>query len=152
MSSNFLLSVELIKLMGWLTKNEKTAIKALIKKAIFRGLGKELEKVTTSSHAEINNDMVHDTFVNFLVYLEETLLEALQQENVNKPLRESLISAIQDLKIDNIDTQTLWTSVKQAERELSQNEIHSAKQADAKKMLLEKIFKNWNPTKKEISH
>lgn len=148
MSSNFLLSVELIKLMGWLTKNEKTAVKALIKKAIFRGLGNELEKATTS----INNDMVHDTFVNFLVYLEETLIEALQQENVNKPLRESLISAIQDLKIDNIDTQTLWTSVRQAERELSGHEMRSAKQADAKKMLLEKIFKNWNPTKKEVSH
>jgi len=151
MSSNFLLSVELIKLMGWLTENEKAALKALVKKAIVRGLGKELEN-TATTHAEINNDMVHDTFVTFLVYLEEILLEALQQDNENKPLRESLISAIQDLKADNIDTQTLWTSVKQTERELTSNDAMHAKQCDTKKMLLEKIFKNWNPDKKEINH
>jgi hypothetical protein len=150
MSSNFLLSVELIKLMGWLTKNEKAALKLLIKKAIVRGLGKELETVT-SSHTEINTDQVHDTFVNFLVYLEETLLEALQQDSINQPLRESLLSAIQDLKVDNIDTQTLWTSVKQTERELTQKPVRT-KKYDTKKMLLENIFKNWNPTKKEVSH
>lgn len=156
MASSFLLSHELIYLMTWLLNNEKARLKSLIQEALENGLDKELDNMAINDQNLPSNEQLHEAFLSFLIYLENALLDVVEKNEKKKPLREQLIASIKDLNISTstIDMQTLWVSLRQAENDLKTEQVSSTSVTSnaAKKLLLEKVIKNWKPSKKEMVH
>ncbi|HBS48514.1 TPA: hypothetical protein DEO28_01270 [Candidatus Dependentiae bacterium] len=152
MSSSLLLSFELIYLIDWLLNNERTKVKLLIKNAVDKGLGNELRGMDPKI-AAIRNDELQLSFLDFLDFLEDTLNETLKtdlQKNLN--LKENISSELKKLNISNVDSKTLWVSINQAELEVLKKLNKGLEdKVDSKEILLEKILKNWHPTKDQIN-
>jgi hypothetical protein len=148
MASSLLLSFELIYLFGWLLKNEKPKLESLIKLAIKNGLKEELDDTKKSNVSPVLNEDLYDTFIDFVDYMENSLLDKLEKR-ANKTVQKKISTSLENInpKLKNIDQQVVWVALKQAENELSQKKGKTSK--EAKKILLDKILKNWTPTKKD---
>lgn len=149
MDSSFLLSLELLCLMNWLVKNEKTRLKILIKDAVKDGLGDELDTLASTQNLQ-TNEKLHESFVTFLVYLESELKDSLEKEGQYSILRENLASSLKTLNI-NLDSSTVLTSLKQVEQELLRD-VEPKNESKTRKLLLKKMIKNWKPSKKDTIH
>lgn len=149
MDSSFLLSLELLCLMNWLVKNEKTRLKILIKDAVKDGLGDELDTLASTQNLQ-TNEKLHESFVTFLVYLESELKDSLEKEGQYTILRENLASSLKTLNI-NLDSSTVLTSLKQVEQELLRD-VEPKNESKTRKLLLKKMIKNWKPSKKDTIH
>jgi hypothetical protein len=56
------------------------------------------------------------------------------------------------MSTSTIDMQTLWLSLRQAEHELNHEKNLSLSTPSTKEILLQKVIKNWKPSKKETVH
>ncbi|MCK4264858.1 hypothetical protein KAW80_00705 [Candidatus Babeliales bacterium] len=142
--SDFLLSFELLYLINWLLKNEKSRLKLLVKQAVKNGLAAEIYKLDESQKQP--TESLQNGFLDFIAHLEDTLLDHLETTDHIQGIRDKLLTSLNELNISHLDSHTLLTSLRQAEEELSKNS-----QKDSKRVLLKTIFNNWSPTKKEVN-
>ncbi len=149
--NNISLSFELICLMSWLMKNEKKSINALVKLAIEHGFTENLE-VGNEDDPHQMAEHLYSTVTDFLLYLEESLL---QQLNENSDLsQQDLLPMIKKLD-GELDRATLWQSMQQTRKELSNLNLNStqpdtASRRDAELLFLKKMLKNWSLSEEEI--
>lgn len=142
MSNNFSISLELIYLMSWLLKNERNSLKEIINNAISKGLSEEIKNI---NHDDIlkNNDIINDTVLDFLYFLEDSLLDNLKDNNINLNINET----IQKLNSPKLDFNTVWISMLKAQAEKTHNKDNSLK--DSNNLLYTELIKNWRPNKNE---
>ena len=138
--SNLLLSYELLQLMGWLLKNEQKLMKSLIGKAMSNGLASKIIKMDEDQNSQLNED----TFVDFIAYLEDTLLDGLEDIAMTEEVTENFLPSLNKLDLNEIEANVILKSLKEAEQE------PSGKYNSNKELLMEKIFKNWKPKKDTI--
>lgn len=149
--NNISLSFELICLMSWLIKNEKKGVKALIKLALDNGFADGLDAMGDGDSNQMPEHL-YTTVTDFLLYLEQTLLQELNKPEVNPQL--DLLPTVK--KIDGeLDGATLWQSMQQTRKELnrlqlSQPQQDSTSKREAEKLFLKTMLKNWNLTEEEI--
>ncbi len=151
--SSLLLSFELIYLIEWLLKHEKSRLKLFINHAVKNGLGERLQNADLSEDITTNEEL-HNTILDFIEYIESTIHDSLKEKGAaSSEIREDLASSLKHINLANVDPSTIWISVKQAEttisRKLRQNTKENTKSPKTKEVLLEKILKNWTPPKKE---
>jgi len=127
--------------MGWLLKNEKKLMKGLINKAMNNGLASEIIKMDEAD----NSQFTEETFVDFIAYLEDTLLDGLEDIAMTQEVTENFLPSLHKLNLSDIEANVIFKSLKEAEQETSE-EYNSNKE-----LLMEKIFKNWKP-KKDVVH
>lgn len=153
MSASLSLSFELICLMGWLLKHEKTTLNALVQQAMKNGLGQALKEINPDEYAKLSEEL-HATILDFLFYLEETLAYNLDKtENSEEEkivITQKIAHPLKKLNYENIDHQTLKMSVRQAKAELSEKKSESLDPDQARQLLYEHIMKNWKPSKNEV--
>ena len=155
MSTSLSLSFELICLMGWLLKNEKTTLNALVKQAIKNGLAKDLSEINPEEYAKISGQL-YTTILDFLVYLEEALahnLDSTKNSTHEKTTPETIFPPSKKRSGSNVDHSMLKISMKQTKAELEKEMQKKAASLDpdhAKKLLYEHIIKNWKPSKNEL--
>jgi hypothetical protein len=150
MSSNLSLSFELICLMGWLLKHEQEELSKLIENALGKGLSEELQALNPQDffdEAASMNVTVHE----FFECIERMLLAKVEGIEIERTAGKQLEPALKKMDSQVIDLRTLWTSLQQAKKKLTQNKKNqadaSAAEADsANKVLFEQILKNWNPS------
>ena len=142
MSTSFSLSLELILLMNWLLENDKTKLKALIQETIKQGLYEELELSEEYQDKLNDTNFLHNTVSDFLLYLEDVLLECLEKNDVDNNCKEKLRPTLQKINNQAIDFKTVWLSINQAKAK------HTPKQ-DIKKELFSQLIKNWKPKENE---
>ncbi len=118
-------------------------MQGLIKKAIQNGLASEIVNINPKKTTKLN-DKLQSTFLDFMAYLEDTLLDGLE-DIVDTPEAQSLLPDVNNLNIQNIDTSTLLTSLKEAEQELTENF------SNTREILLQKLLKNWNPQNEDVN-
>ncbi len=152
MSDTFSLSLELILLMNWLLKNDKTKFKALINDAMKDGLSGELEQIEDYEINLNDADFLHNTILDFLFFMEDTLVECLEEKDSDNHSGEKLKPTLQKLNPGSIDLKTIWQSMLETKRQLKQEKDKQVAQNaqknpgnEMKNMLLTKILKNWNP-------
>jgi len=151
MSSSLLLSFELVYLINWLLKNEKTKLKLLVKNAIDKGVATELQNMDAQVASE-KNDELQVVFLDFVDFLEATLKECMKTETkVNREVKENILSDLRRLNVSNVDSNTLWSSITQVENEVLKHKKGANSQHDIKEIFLEKLLKNWNPGKDQIN-
>lgn len=156
MADNLFLSYELMYLLNWLLKNDKTKLKTLIKSALEAGLASQLSNFRKTDNSmedkQINADL-QNTFVEFLYFVEQELINNLETMENQDVFQEDLVSSLKQLNIKNIDLETMWTSMQQAKSVLNKKNIKNDKEEDTpeqiKNVLLEKVLKNWKPTKSD---
>jgi hypothetical protein len=153
MSDTFSLSLELILLMNWLLKNNKTKVKEVINDAIKDGLSDELTQI---EDYEINlNDekFLHNTILDFLFYLEDSLVECLEEKTGDNSSGEKLKPTLQKLNPGSIDLQTIWQSMQETKKQMKQQRKNKAiaqneqkpSSNEIKNRLLTQLLKNWKP-------
>lgn len=157
MSTSFSLSFELIYLMSWLLKNEKKQLEALIKDALKKGLADELETLDIYQDEEDSIAQLQDTILEFLMFLEDSLLESLEEKPLDKNTKNKLILDLKKISPRSIDLKTIWLSMQQAKNKLNKSqsfeniqsaqkeEITTEKDKDIKKLLFSQLLKNWKP-------
>ncbi|MCF7799972.1 hypothetical protein K9M16_03170 [Candidatus Babeliales bacterium] len=155
MDTNFSLSLELIYLMNWLLKNEKEKLKILINQSIKNGLSYEMEqldKITDNQIDPNDNMQLHNTILDFLIFLEDTLVECLEDQELDTKSKERLNLSIQKILPQQVDIKTMWLSVQQTKEEISKIKKVANKslgEEELRNTLLTQLIKNWNPKNNE---
>ena len=153
MNTSLSLSFELIYLMGWLLKNEKSTLNALVKHAIKNGLGKDLNEIDPNDYSKVS-DQLYSTILDFLVYLEDALAKNLNSTSFEGEPSEEILKALKNFENDNSDEQIIKMNVQRTKTDISkviQKKLAGAQDTDsAKKLLYEHIIKNWKPSKNEL--
>lgn len=153
MNSSLSLSFELIYLMGWLLKNEKKMLNALVKHAIKKGLAHDLKEMNPSDLGDMS-DKLYKVILDFLVYLEDSLAKNLDSVDLDSKTEDAILPAVKKLDYDHLDLKTIRLSMQQAKSQLSNNpdgpqENDVTFVEDAQKLLYEQILKNWAPNNNE---
>ncbi|QQR49399.1 hypothetical protein IPF37_00945 [bacterium] len=169
MNTSLSLSFELIYLIGWLLKNEKQALNALIKGAINKGLGQELNAINPQDHSKVN-EQLYNTLIDFLNFMEDSLLNNMDNLQIDTKTEKAMLAALRKVDLDALDVNTVRTSMQQTKDELSAKSPTTAEDATADldqtlnaqandidfdnteraaAILLKNIIKNWKPSLNE---
>lgn len=160
MPDNFSLSLELVLLMNWLLKKEKRKIKSLINKTLEKGFYEELDNIDKYDKEDPDSiGELHASILDFLIFMEDSLLDALEQKDNQDKSKEKLQPTIQKINNQNVDLQTLWLSAQQAQTQIrketrkeeaktqkeSSRKLRPINNEEAKRILLSQLLKNWKP-------
>ena len=165
MSAQISLSFELVSLLNWLLRHEKTMLNTMVKHALERGFAEELEKIDPST-ANADSEELYNTVLDFLDHLEHTVIKNLETVNVDNKTKDAIMPTLQKLEGDNLDQKTLWLSMQQTKaRILKAQQTRTQKVTaennprqetkvieqtqQANEILFEQLLKNWKPTNKE---
>ena len=152
MNTSLSLSFELIYLMGWLLKNEKKMLNALIKHAIKKGLAQDIKSLNPTDFSQVS-DKLYNVILDFLLYLEDSLAKNLDNIQLDTKTEDAILPSVKKIDLENLDLSTIKLSMQQAKSQLNNLEAiadnDQAFEEDAKKLLFEQILKNWMPTKNE---
>jgi hypothetical protein len=169
MSTQISLSLELISLLSWLLKHEKTALSNLVRNALEHGFAEEIDQIDNTVDNGVNEDL-YNTVLDFLDYLEDNLIKNLENIQVDHKTKDTIMPTIQKLEGDSLDYKTLWMSMQQTKARMNKatrKEITAeaksvvtepslqatepALQApkNANEILFEQLLKNWKPRNKE---
>ncbi len=168
MSAQISLSFELISLLNWLLRHEKAMLNAMLKQALEHGFAEELEKVDAASIAAAESEELYHTVLDFLEYLEHSLIKNLETINVDNKTKDAIMPTLQKLEADSLDHKTLWLSMQQTKaRMLKAKQLIPQQQTKAiapeaapeakidhsehaNKILFEQLLKNWKPNNKDV--
>lgn len=150
MSSHVSISFELILLINWIMKNEKTLINTLIKNALEKGFLQELEKNNQKDTIQ-TSDQLYAIILEFLIQLEKALIKNLETIAQDQQATEAVLPIFKKMNFENIDLKTIWLSLQQAKTKFNKSypQKQPAAENEATTLLFEQLLKNWKPTKKE---
>lgn len=143
MSTNLSVSFELICLMGWLLKKDKTALQQLIQKALAGGVSDSIAQLQHARPSELSDSMAQ-TVAEFFEYIEAVLAQGV-------PSMKNGANALFAPEIKKIDQQTfdskvVWLAVsqtKEAVNAVSSGLTESEKNDLFKHELYKNLLKNW---------
>lgn len=150
MTTQISLSLELMCLINWLVKNEKTLLNSLVKQAVAHGLIDELQQLdqVDPQHAA---DELYLTIFDFLDHLEQALIKNLETVQVDIKTKDAILPSLQKIEGSSLDFKTMWQSMQQTKARISKKNANSLTPhiKNPKDILFEEILKNWKPNKKE---
>ena len=153
MNSSLSLSIELIYLMGWLLKNEKSKLNALVKQAMHDGLAYDLQKLQDITHEDVS-DHLHKTVLNFLSYMEEALADNMDAPHMTHEADQAILPALNNLEEESLNDSTLQVSIQQAKADLQKEMDRGAANVlnpdHVRQLLFKHILENWNPHNEEV--
>lgn len=147
MSKNFSLSFELIYLMAWILKNEKAKLHGLIEEIVKKGFATEISQMVNYPQDPKTVEKLHLTILDFLIFMEDSLLESLDKKDFNLKIQVGLKPTLEKINTQNIDAKTIWRSTQQTKSLINKDENKTPE--DLKKILLNQLLQNWNPKDKE---
>lgn len=168
MSAQISLSFELISLLNWLLRHEKTMLNSMLRQALEHGFAEELEKIDAASIATAESEELYNTVLDFLDYLEQSLIKNLESIHVDNKTKDAIMPTLQKLEADSLDHKTLWLSMQQTKaRMLKAKQLIPQQQPKvpkaegtgttktnhtehANKILFEQLLKNWKPNNKDV--
>jgi hypothetical protein len=160
MNSSLSLSLELVLLMKWFLENEQIFLKELIEKSIEDGFAQELKLIDNIEEDKLfknNGKELHETILEFLSFLEESLIDSIEEKELNHKERAKLSPTIQKLSPQNIDKKTILLSIQQTKYEKYVSEKNKSERSAVKRvekkeikdLLLSQLLKNWKPKTNE---
>ena len=153
MDTNLSLSFELIYLMGWLLKNEKSMLNDLVKHAVKNGLAQDLQRVDSYGCVQMSDEL-YGTILDFLSYLEKSLAKNLDANIAPLRSEEAIFPTLKKLDQENLDLKNIKLSIQKARDLLNKNiedKDNTIQQTElAKNVLFEHILKGWKPSKGDL--
>ncbi len=148
MNANVSLSFELILLLNWLAKHEKTQLNNLVKHALENGFVQEIEKFSPDDYPKVT-DQFYNSILEYLLFLEQALLKNLTAMNVDEVANNAILPIIKKIDFENLDIKTLWISMQQTKAKISKKQKATDQEPDQiNNLLFERLLKNWKPNKK----
>jgi hypothetical protein len=146
--------------MGWLLKQRKPLLYGLVKHALENGLAEQLSTLN-SMDRQVAVEELQGTLLEFLSFLEESLLDALQNVKFDEAQGEALKISLKKIDLQNIDIQTVWKSLQQTQSALGdKNNTNDLTMLDftmyhesesfvpaqtAQDLLYKNLLHNWEP-------
>lgn len=155
MSTSVFLSLELIYLVNWLIKHEHENLQKLVKKSLNNGLKQELENLHSHRNKIEVDQKLYNTFMDFLAFLENGLIEGTGKRDKHQHIRDELIKTLKSMNLRDMDMAIMHEALKEVKNDLTQSEDivkHEISQGELKNRLVRKLCKNWHPKKSEIQH
>lgn len=147
MNANISLSFELILLVRWLLKHEKEQLNTLVKRALEHGFMQELEEKSSKAYGQVA-DKLYENIVEFLMFMEGSLVNNLAEFNIDEAAHNAMIPIIKKLDVSTVDLKSLWEGMQQAKKQMSKHyEVHEDPES-VNNLLFEQILKHWKPSKK----
>ena len=145
-------------------------LNTMLKQALEHGFAEELEKVDAATMAAAESEELYNTVLDFLEYLEHSLLKNLESIHVDNKTKDAIMPTLQKLEADSLDHKTLWLSMQQTKaRMLKAKQLITQQQQPkaikpetptepvqhnhtehANKILFEQLLKNWKPNNKDV--
>ncbi len=141
-SDQLVLSYELLQLLEWLMEHETDSLKRIIKRALGKGLNKELKRRPESYESH----ELQGNIIDFLELLEVLLVESGHELNVDSIVRKDLLPAI-----DHIDTSDFGSGLVESSAAIATTKKEKNPQENAQELLFKELLKRWKP-KKKLSH
>ena len=141
-SDQLVLSYELLQLLEWLMEHEADSLKRIIKRALSKGLDKELKRRPESYQSH----ELQGNIIDFLELLEILLVESGHETSVDNVVRKNLLPAI-----DQIDTASFGSGLLESSATIATTKKEKNPQANAQELLFKELLKRWKP-KKKLSH
>ena len=142
------LSLELILLLNWFLKHGKDRLRGFIKEALDGELSQSLENISDRDYIK-KLDQLHDTVLDFIIFLEDALLDGLDEvdsvtrQGIAQRERHKIEPIMQVLESRTLDTRTLLLNVQKAKKQCDLPE------QEVKQELFKKMLDNWDPTTNE---
>lgn len=141
-NGQFVLSYELLYLLQWLVEHESETIKKLIHKAIKQGYRQQADRTNDFVELQVS-DAIQQSIVEFLGMMDAMLIDASQEQDVNKVLHHSLIPAIKHIDSSICDSNMVESSVEKATAHVK---LHP--EQNAQELLFKELLRRWKPHKK----
>lgn len=145
MSTNLSVSFELICLMGWLLKKDKTALQQLIQKALAGGVSDSIAQLQSARPAEISDTMAQ-TVTEFFEYIEMIIAQGVPGMKAGGELGALLDPELKKLDQHTLDPKVVWLAIsqtKEAVNALSMGLSEPEKNELFKHELYKNLLKNW---------
>ena len=148
MAHQLTLSFELICFLDWLTKNRDKNLCKLVKEAIDDGLFRDLQILSDEDSLSITQKL-HAIVIDFVVFLEDVLLESLEDAFPKLHHMEKIKSVLPLVDNEKLDDTFLWLSVQQAKwgKPIGKKSVAQDDQDDPEvaQEFFKQILKNWKP-------
>lgn len=154
MTAHISLSFELISLISWIIKNERTLLNNLVKQAVEHGFAEELSTIHDTADPKAVNDHLSHSVLDFLEFLEDCMTRNLETIHVDNKTKDAILPTLQRLEAGNLDVKTVLLSLQQTKAKLAkttakQQELVQEEKPDATTILFQQLLKNWKPHNKE---
>ena len=140
--NQFVISIELLKIIGWLLEHKQESIKALMAEAL---TDLSTANVNNENNTEHNADHLQETIIDFFALLETLMSEISQEEEVKKIVQKNLIPAIDHIDASECDKVTVALSVDKATSVCAKSATKSAQD-----VMFKELLKRWKPQKKHF--
>lgn len=159
MSTNLSLSFELICLMGWLLKHNKTELVNLILTALDSGFAEELHSIDMKEFFddEMNgNGIVHQ----FFSVLEQELLTKLEGAVLDRPSTGLLVDELKKFDGQVLDPRSLFVSLQAVKKKFiagntllqEDDQPLDGRSTELRSLLFEQVLKDWHPSQQDLLH
>jgi len=135
MATSLSLSLELLLLIDWILKNEPTKLKMLIEDALQNGFLDEIDQIEDIEKNNTQVNDLHSAIIEFLMLMEDLLLETLEEKELDFKAKEKLDATLQKINPATMDFKTVWHSLKQ----------NKDKKTGVEKTVFTQLLKNWKP-------
>ena len=145
MSTNLSVSFELICLMGWLLKKDKTALQQLIQKALAGGVSDSIAQLQSSRPSEISDTMA-ETVTEFFEYIETVIAQGVPGVKSGRGVGSFLDPELKKLDQHALDPKVVWLAISQTKEAVSAISIGLSEQEKNdlfKHELYKNLLKNW---------
>lgn len=145
MSTNLSVSFELICLMGWLLKKDKTALQQLIQKALAGGVSDSIAQLQAARPAELSDTMAQ-TVAEFFEYIEAVIAQGVPGNKAGSGIGSFLDPELKKLDQHALDPKVVWLAISQTKEAVNAISVglnEQEKNELFKHELYKNLLKNW---------
>lgn len=142
MNDQFTISLELLRLMQWVTEHDQEGLKRLIGRALSHGLNQRIQHTQDATEQQ---ESVYHSIIDFFILMEALLAENMHENFAKKTKQSSLIPAVHSIDVAACDTGTVRFSLERATTRMQANP-----QENPRDLLLKELIKRWKPNKKNM--
>ncbi|OGB86017.1 hypothetical protein A3J41_02385 [candidate division TM6 bacterium RIFCSPHIGHO2_12_FULL_38_8] len=139
----FVISYELLYVLHWLLKYEKTELSNLITRAFIKGYEDKLKEQDMHSKITYSQDLQY-SIVNFFNFLEHQMVAISDTQTHQTLLHHNIIKTLDQIDPKRFDYDTIKSTVMATADKLKPQNKH-----DAKDLFLKELLKQWNPKKEK---
>lgn len=139
----FVISYELLYVLHWLLKYEKTELSNLITQAFVKGYEEKLKEQDMYSKIQYSEEMQH-SIVNFFNFLEHQISMMSDTQTHKTIMHQNIIKTLDQIDPERFDYDTIKSTVM-----ATADKIRPKNQNDAKELFLKELLKQWNPKKEK---
>ena len=139
----FVISYELLYVLHWLLKYEKTELSNLITQAFVKGYEEKLKQQDMYAQIQHTEDMQH-SIVNFFNFLEHQIAAMSDTQTHKTIMHRNILKTLDQIDPKRFDYDTIKSTVM-----ATADKIRPKNQDDAKDLFLKELLKQWNPKKEK---